>query len=115
MINLKLFQRFLKQTGFANTLRRKHYLEKLFQLTINSDIDKICSLAPEYIVPFKQKIDTKFWLHAFDAWYHVLSAQQIVTSEHFHRTPSWYNSKISEEVLYLPCWYAEAITLISDL
>ena len=44
-----------------------------------------------------------------------MSGQQIVTSEHLHRTPLWYNSKISNEVLYLPSWYVKTITIISDL
>ena len=73
------------------------------------------SLGPEYILSLKQKTDNKFWLHAFDAWYHVLNAQQIITSEHLHRAPLWYNSKISSEELYLPSWFAKAITIISDL
>ena len=87
----------------------------MFQLTINSEIEKICSFGPEYILSLKQKTDNKFWLHTLDAWYHVLSAQLILTYEHLHRTPLWYNSKISDEVLYLPSWYAKAITIISDL
>ena len=116
MINLELFQRSLKTNWLRKIVQEENTpWRTLFQCTINFEIEKICSLGPEYILSLKRKTGNKFWLHTFDAWHHVLSVQKIVTSEHLHRTPLWYNSKISSEVLYLPSWYAKAITIISDL
>ena len=95
MINLELFQRSLTTNWLRKIVQEENTpWRKLFQFTINSEIEKNCSLGPEYILSLKRKTGNKFWLHTFDAWYHVLSVQQIVTSEHLHRTPLWYNNKI---------------------
>ena len=116
MINLELFQRSLKTNWLRKIVQEENTpWRTLFQCTIHFEIEKICSLRPEYILSLKRKTGNKFWLHTFDAWHHVLRVQKIVTSEHLHRTPLWYYSKISSEVLYLPSWYAKAITIISDL
>ena len=116
MNNLELFQRSVITNWLRKIVQEENTpWRKLFQFTINFEIEKNCSLGPEYILSLKRKTGHRCWLHTFDAWYYVLSVQQIVTSEHLHRTPLWYNSKISSEVLYLPTWYAKAITIISDL
>ena len=59
MINLELFQR-SQIFQEENTPWRK-----LFQVTINSEIDKICSRGPEYILSLKQKSDNKIFVTYF--------------------------------------------------
>ena len=69
MINLELFQWSLKTNWLRKIVQEENtHWRKLFQFTINSEIEKNCSLGPEYILSLKQKTGNKFWLHTFDAW-----------------------------------------------
>ena len=77
MINVKLFLSSLKTSWLRRLFREKDSTTwiKLFQLTINSKLDRILTHGPEYIKILKQGTTNTFWQHTFDSWYNVLNNQ----------------------------------------
>ena len=102
MINVKLFLSSLKTSWLRRLFRGKDSTPwiKLFQLTVNSKLDRILTLGPEYIKLLKQWTTNKFWLHIFDSWYNVLNNQIFQSKSHLLTSPIWYNNKISAEPLF---------------
>ena len=117
MINVKLFLSSLKTSWLRRLFRGKDSTPwiKLFQLTVNSKLDRIVTLGPEYIKLLKQWTTNKFWLHTFDSWYNVLNNQIFQSKSHLLTSPIWYNNKISAEPLFFSDWYLKGIITVSDI
>ena len=85
----------------------------LFSSTV-CNVNEIIKLGPEYCLKCKINNLNEFWIDTFKAWVAIYTKEKI-TKNMISNTPLWFNSKLSDETLYIPSWKRKGIYFIGDL